>query len=289
MDADGYAQSVTDAINQTAGTAGMDPAYWRAVASIESSLNPSSNYNRGTQYKGLFQVGGNEFASHGRGNIFNAMDNARAAASLAQANNNTFRQHFGRDPTPIETYMMHQQGPGFYTHGTMTNIAGNLPPEARTPENMTPQGFERYWANQLERRAQGFGASGGGEAPPSVAGTRQWSPPAAPSASYGAPSTTSVKVPSDVMASGAAATPSSAATPSTDTSDTGGGSDFGAQLSAIKDRIAQQDTASQGPQMQPMQLAQPMMTPAMYRARLLSQAMMARDMGLPPPTTGSTT
>ena len=288
MDADGYAQSVDDAINQTAAAAGMDPAHWRAIASIESSLNPSSNYNRGTQYKGLFQVGGNEFATHGSGSVYNAMDNARAAASLAQANNDTFRQHFGRDPTPIETYMMHQQGPGFYTHGTMTNITGNLPPEARTPENMTPQGFERYWANQLERRAQGFGASGGGEAPPSVAGTAQWSPSAAPFASYGKPSTTSFGIPSGVMASGAPTASSASSTDTSDTSGTGTGSDFGAQLSAIKDRIAQQSSANQGPQMQPMQLAQPMMTPAMQRARLLSQAMMARDMGLPPPNTGGT-
>ena len=287
-DAQGYS-SVDDAINRTAAIAGMDPAHWRAVAQIESGVNPFSNMRNATQFKGLYQLGHGVWHDHGQGDIYNPMDNAMAAARYAQANAAEFRAHFGRDPTPIETYMMHQQGPGFYTHGTMTNIAGNLPPEARTPENMTPQGFERYWANQLERRAQGFGAGGGGEAPPSVAGTRQWSPSAAPSASYGAPSTTSFKVPSDVMASGAAATPSSAATPSTDTSDTGGGSDFGAQLSAIKDRIAQQDTASQGPQMQPMQLAQPMMTPAMQRARLLSQAMMARDMGLPPPTTGSTT
>ena len=140
MDARGYAQSVDDAINQTAATAGMDPRYWRAVASIESSLNPSSNYNAATQYKGLYQVGGNEFATHGHGNIYNPMDNARAAASLAQANNATFREHFGRDPSPIETYMMHQQGPGFYLNGTMTNIAGNPYPGMRGPQ--TPASFE---------------------------------------------------------------------------------------------------------------------------------------------------
>jgi hypothetical protein len=262
----------------------MDPAYWRAIASIESSLNPSSNYSKGTQYKGLFQIGTrdtpsgqSEWTRHGSGNVYNPMDNARTAAALAAENNARFQAHFGRAPTPIETYMMHQQGFGFYKDGTMTNIAGNLPPEARTPENMTPQGFERYWANQLERRAQAFGASGGGEAPPSVAGAQ-----AAPSS---APST----VPSGVTASGAPTSSSASSTDTTDTSDTGTGSDFGAQLSAIKDRIAQQSSANQGPQLQPMQLAQPMMTPAMQRARLLSQAMMARDMGLPPPTTGSTT
>jgi hypothetical protein len=55
---------------------------------------------------------------------------------------------------------MHQQGLGFYTKGTMTNIAGNLPAGARTPENMTHEGFERYWTNQLERRAAKYAGGG---------------------------------------------------------------------------------------------------------------------------------
>ena len=121
MDAQGYAQSVDDAINQTAATAGMDPSYWRAIASVESSLHPSSNYNEATQYKGLYQVGTrdrpgepSEWTRHGSGNVYNPMDNARAAAALAAENNAKFQAHFGRAPSPIETYMMHQQGFGFY-------------------------------------------------------------------------------------------------------------------------------------------------------------------------------
>ena len=272
MDARGYAQSVDDAINQTAASAGMDPSYWRAIASIESSLNPSSNYNRATQYKGLYQVGGNEFATHGHGDIYNPMDNARAAASLAQANNATFREHFGRDPSPIETYMMHQQGPGFYLNGTMTNIAGNPYPGMRGPQ--TPASFEAGWARELERRAQQFGASGGGEGPPSVAGTRY--------ASAGGSS----GVPSGVRAGPTGPGPVSPA-PSSDQGEEGG-PDYGAQLANIRDRIAQQDQANQGPALQPMELAQPMMTPAMYRARLMAQAMMNRDMGITPDNTGNT-
>ena len=266
MDARGYAQSVDDAINQTAATAGMDPRYWRAVASIESSLNPSSNYNAATQYKGLYQVGGNEFATHGHGNIYNPMDNARAAASLAQANNATFREHFGRDPSPIETYMMHQQGPGFYLNGTMTNIAGNPYPGMRGPQ--TPASFEAGWARELERRA-----GGGGERPPSVAGTQYASAGGPPSG-----------VPSGVRAGPAGATAGTAA-PSGEEDE---GPDYGAQMANIRDRIAQQDQANQGPALQPMELAQPMMTPAMYRARLMAKAMMDRDMGVAPGNTGNT-
>jgi hypothetical protein len=277
MDAQGYAQSVDDAINQTAATAGMDPSYWRAIASIESSLNPSSNYNKYTQYKGLYQIGTrdhpgepSEWTRHGSGSVYNPMDNARTAASLAAENNAKFQEHFGRAPSPIETYMMHQQGFGFYRDGTMTNIAGNPYPGMRGPQ--TPASFEAGWARELERRAQQFGAGGGGETPPSVAGTRY--------ASAGGPS----GVPSGATAGGAG--PISQA-PSSDQGEEGG-PDYGTQLANIRDQIAQRDQANQGPALQPMELAQPMMTPAMYRARLMAQAMMNRDMGVAPGNTGNT-
>jgi hypothetical protein len=59
-------------------------------------------------------------------------------------------------------------------------------------------------------------------------------------------------------------------------------------MANIRDRITQQDQANQGPALQPMELAQPMMTPAMYRARLMAKAMMDRDMGVAPDNTGNT-
>jgi hypothetical protein len=149
---------VESAIQATAAAAGMDVPHWKAIASIESSLNPNSNFDKSTQYKGLYQIGshgeGSEWQRRGKGNIYDPMDNASAAASLAAENNALFKDKFGRDPTPIETYMMHQQGPGFYTHGTMTNIAGNTPkgyPIARTPEQ-----FQTIWEKELERRAKFF-------------------------------------------------------------------------------------------------------------------------------------
>jgi hypothetical protein len=145
---------VNAAIKATAARAGMDVPTWKAIASIESSLNPGSNYNRPTQYKGLFQIGSNEFETHGKGNVYDAMDNASAAASLAQRNNATFRNTFDRDPTPAETYMMHQQGPGFYTSGTMTNIVGNPYPGMSGPQ--TPESFAEGWRREIERRAKYF-------------------------------------------------------------------------------------------------------------------------------------
>jgi hypothetical protein len=274
MDAQGYAQSVDDAINQTAATAGMDPSYWRAIASIESSLNPSSNYDKYTQYKGLYQIGTrdhpgepSEWTRHGSGSVYNPMDNARTAASLAAENNAKFQEHFGRAPSPIETYMMHQQGFGFYRDGTMTNISGNPYPGMRGPQ--TPQSFEAGWARELERQRQRAGESSAGQFPPSVAGTG-YASAAGPS---GVPS-------------GAGAGPASSA-PSGDQSEEGEGSDYGAQLAKIRDQIAQQDQANQAPALPPLEMAQPMMTPAMYRARLMAQAMMQRDMGMAPDNTGN--
>ena len=149
---------VNAAIAATAARAGMDVPTWKAIASIESSLNPASNANRPTQYKGLFQIGsrgdGSEWATHGKGDIYNPMDNASAAAALAARNNATFKQNFGRDPSPVETYMMHQQGPGFYLNGTMTNVAGN--PYPGMSGDQTPQSFAEGWGREIERRSKYF-------------------------------------------------------------------------------------------------------------------------------------
>jgi hypothetical protein len=59
-------------------------------------------------------------------------------------------------------------------------------------------------------------------------------------------------------------------------------------MANIRDQIAKQNEANQGPALQPMELAQPQMTPAMYRARLMAKAMMDRDMGVAPGNTGNT-
>jgi hypothetical protein len=142
--------AVNEAIRSTAATAGMDEAHWKAISDIESSGDPNANYNRRTQYKGLFQINQEELG--GRGNIYNPQTNAEAAAAIAASNNAWFEKKFGRKPTPTETYMMHQQGRGFYSRGTMTNIAGNPYPGMSGPQ--TPQSFEAGWGRAIEKRAQ---------------------------------------------------------------------------------------------------------------------------------------
>jgi len=144
-------EEVEKAIQEGAKVAGMDVNAFRAFAAIESANNPNSNANRPTQYKGLFQIGRAEWQRTGQGgNIYSARDNALAAARLMKENAAGFRKHFGRDPTDAELYLMHQQGLGFYTRGTMTNIAGNPYPGMRGPQ--THESFEAGWTRELERR-----------------------------------------------------------------------------------------------------------------------------------------
>jgi hypothetical protein len=244
----------------------MDPSYWKAIASIESSLNASSNYNKDVQYKGLFQIGSrgadSEWARHGHGDIYNASDNANAAAALAAENNAWFANKYGRAPSPIETYMMHQQGPGFYSKGIMTNISGNAYPGMSGPQ--TPQSFEQGWGRELERRAKIFGGGGdiGGG---SVASNRPGSSAAAGGVRGGVAS---------AGESTDGATSDTAAAPNED--------ELLDKLASIPDMLKKSTESDQPPPIQWMQI-QPMMTPAMLRARMMAQAMQNQ-----PPQTGST-
>ncbi len=149
---------VDQAIVDAARAHHLDPNTMRAVASIESDMNPSSNANRATQYKGLYQIGRDEWRRFGEGNIYSAHDNAMAAARMFEANRNQFREHFHRDPTDAELYMMHQQGLGFYTRGAMTNISGNPYPGMHGAQ--THDSFEAGWGHEVERRKEQFAHGG---------------------------------------------------------------------------------------------------------------------------------
>lgn len=143
------------AISRASREHNLDPNFMRGIASIESSMNPSSNAHRPTQYKGLYQIGSDEWRRTGQGgNIYSAQDNAMAGARLFRENNRQFRNHFGRDATETELYMMHQQGLGFYTRGAMTNIHGNPYPGMRGPQ--THESFEAGWGREVARRKAGF-------------------------------------------------------------------------------------------------------------------------------------
>lgn len=142
------------AITDAARAHGLDPNTMRSIASIESGMNPGSNANAKTQYKGLYQIGRDEWRRFGQGNIYSAQDNAMAAARMFDANRTQFRSRYNRDPTDTELYMMHQQGLGFYTRGAMTNIGGNPYPGMRGSQDHNS--FEGGWGREVARRKAGF-------------------------------------------------------------------------------------------------------------------------------------
>ena len=148
--------TVGGAIDTAAAKYGLNPAVLKGIASIESSWDPESNKKKpSTQYKGLFQMGEDEWKKYGKGDIYNAQDNADAAAHMLRDHSDWFKTNYGSDPTPGDLYMMHQQGRGFIKNGTMTNIGGNPYPGMKGSQ--TPESFRQGWSDELARRTARYG------------------------------------------------------------------------------------------------------------------------------------
>jgi hypothetical protein len=96
-------------VDQHAEAAGIDKALARRIVHIESSGNPNAVTG---SYKGLFQLSRAEFKRFGGGNIFDANDNAKAGLLKLAAERDHLAKLLGRDVTPAEIYLAHQQGIG---------------------------------------------------------------------------------------------------------------------------------------------------------------------------------
>jgi hypothetical protein len=170
--------SVGSAVDVAAREAGVEPRYLHRIALLESAGNERAVTRSGT-YKGLFQMSDEEFAKYGTGSIWNAQDNARAAARKMKVEIEDFRTRTGREPTPTEIYLQHQQGvAGLAAHQANPDapawqnmastgegqqkgagwarlaITGNLPPEAlaRYGPNITSRQFIEVWRNRVQGR-----------------------------------------------------------------------------------------------------------------------------------------
>jgi hypothetical protein len=96
-----------DEIREAASLYGLDLAMMMSVAKVESNFNPRA---RTGSYKGLFQLSDYEFRRYGDGSIWDARDNARAAAHMLLVQAEMFRWAVGHYPDHAERYMVHQQG-----------------------------------------------------------------------------------------------------------------------------------------------------------------------------------
>jgi uncharacterized protein (TIGR02594 family) len=100
---------VRSIVTAAAKSAGVSPDVMLHIANIESSGNPTAR-SPGGKYLGLFQLSQDEFLANGGGDIFDAADNARAAARKLKAESDRYQSKYGRAPGAFEIYMIHQQG-----------------------------------------------------------------------------------------------------------------------------------------------------------------------------------
>lgn len=174
--------SVDEAIIEAASEAGIDPDTLRTFARIESGGNPTV---RTGSYKGLFQLSDKEFSKHGgQGDIYDARENARVAALKLKAESEDFKRSYGREPTPAEIYMIHQQGvggsaahwanpdapawqnmystaegrkkgPGWARQAIWGNVPNDVKKKYGSVDNMTSRDFLDMWGGKFRRMSLG--------------------------------------------------------------------------------------------------------------------------------------
>ena len=181
-------------IASVAGKFGIDPDNLTKMVGIESGGNPRAQTG---SYKGLLQLSNAEFEKYkprSDASIWNAQDNLEAGAAKMKAEGDIFAKRTGREPTPFDTYMIHQQGVGGYpaqlarpeapawmnmastgegkAKGDMwakKAIWDNVPDAYKATfgkvENVTGGDFIEMWRQRFEREGRGDRSA------PNVAGT----------------------------------------------------------------------------------------------------------------------
>jgi Transglycosylase SLT domain len=100
-------------IEKHAKRVGIDPAYMKRTMKIESYGDPNAKTG---SYKGLFQLDDAEFRKHGgSGSVYDPEQNIMAAANMFAKQHASLKERLGRDPKPIDMYMVHQQGAAGYS------------------------------------------------------------------------------------------------------------------------------------------------------------------------------
>ncbi len=169
-------------IRVAASLYGVDVAMMMSIAKVESDFDPRT---RTGSYKGLFQLSDHEFAKYGDGSIWDARDNARAAAHMFLIQAEQFKVALGHYPEYAERYMVHQQGIQgaieHYTHPDRTawqsmcatdegvlkgeqwcrrTIWGNLLPQWKDAfgnvDKISSRDFVSLWTDRIDHLANRF-------------------------------------------------------------------------------------------------------------------------------------
>jgi hypothetical protein len=145
-------------IRQWAEANGVDPAHALAMASIESTFNPTAVSPTG-RHRGLFQFGDNEWSTYGSGDWRDVNEQLNAFGNYSGVIRNRMKELLGRDPTNQELYLGWQQGadgaskliqagdkPAWQIVGRNA-VTGNLP-KNMDPSNMTAAQFADFWSRK---------------------------------------------------------------------------------------------------------------------------------------------
>jgi hypothetical protein len=102
---------LSDAIAKVAAARNVDPAYMTRLAMVESGGNVNAA-NPSSSARGPFQFINSTAKQYGLSNPNDPAASADAAARLTLDNKAALTAALGRDPTPGELYLAHQQGAG---------------------------------------------------------------------------------------------------------------------------------------------------------------------------------
>ena len=102
---------LSDAIAKVAAARGVDPSYMTRLAMVESGGNVNAA-NPNSSARGPFQFINSTAKQYGLTNPSDPAASADAAARLTLDNKAALTAALGRDPTPGELYLAHQQGAG---------------------------------------------------------------------------------------------------------------------------------------------------------------------------------
>lgn len=170
---------------------GLDPLVGLRIGTIESRLNPNAR-NPSSSAGGLFQFIDSTAANYGLTNKFDPVASSDAAARLTADNAKALRLALGRDATPGELYLAHQQGAGGATkllQNPDTPAASLVGTKAVLlnggNQGMTARDFAALWSKKM------------GDAPvaPPAAKAAPAAPPAPPST--GAAPSTATETPAE--------------------------------------------------------------------------------------------